>query len=143
MARLGSQVNDFSQLLPFLLRTWMYVSGVLFNIATLSLSVPPLVVAVLQLNPAALYITLMRNALLVTQRQSCAGLEPFNAQLCAEWNTPAKVRPRPRLSCMTARTAAAIANPDHFWYYAIGWAVVAIVVGFFFFWRAEAKYGRG
>ena len=33
VARLGSQVNDFSQLLPFLLRTWMYMSGVLFSIA--------------------------------------------------------------------------------------------------------------
>src|SRR6202044_988042 len=37
VARLGSQVNDFSQLLPFLMRTWLYVSGVLFSIGTLSL----------------------------------------------------------------------------------------------------------
>jgi teichoic acid transport system permease protein len=29
------------------------------------------------------------------------------------------------------------------WYYAIAWAVVALLIGFFFFWRAEAKYGRG
>ena len=36
VARLGSQVNDFSQLLPFLLRTWMYLSGVMFSIATLT-----------------------------------------------------------------------------------------------------------
>ena len=42
VARLGSQVNDFSQLLPFLLRTWMYVSGVLFSIATLSHQDAPL-----------------------------------------------------------------------------------------------------
>ena len=35
------------------------------------------------------------------------------------------------------------ANPNHFWYYAIAWAVVAAVIGFFFFWRAEARYGRG
>src|ERR1700735_1798251 len=32
VARVGSQVNDFSQLLPFLLRTWMYMSGVLFRV---------------------------------------------------------------------------------------------------------------
>ncbi len=36
VARLGSQVNDFSQLLPFLLRTWLYLSGVLFSIANLT-----------------------------------------------------------------------------------------------------------
>jgi teichoic acid transport system permease protein len=34
-------------------------------------------------------------------------------------------------------------SPDHYWYYAIGWAVLAMVLGFLFFWRAEAKYGRG
>ena len=36
-----------------------------------------------------------------------------------------------------------VTNPAHYWYYAIAWAVLALVVGFFFFWRAEAKYGRG
>ena len=33
IARLGAEVNDFSQLLPFLLRTWMYLSGVIFSLA--------------------------------------------------------------------------------------------------------------
>src|SRR5713226_3839608 len=69
VARLGSQVNDFSQLLPFLLRTWMYVSGVIFSIATLDLKSHRWIIAVLELNPAALYITLIRNALLLSQRQ--------------------------------------------------------------------------
>ena len=76
VARLGSQVNDFSQLLPFLLRTWMYVSGVLFNIGTLSHRARTAGSSIaLQLNPAALYITLVRNALLLTQRESTARLE--------------------------------------------------------------------
>src|SRR5262249_2884120 len=69
VARLGSQVNDFSQLLPFLLRTWMHVSGVIFSIATLDITRHRWIVAVLELNPAALYITLVRNALLESQRQ--------------------------------------------------------------------------
>jgi teichoic acid transport system permease protein len=34
-------------------------------------------------------------------------------------------------------------NPAHLWYYAAGWAVLALVVGFYFFWRAETGYGRG
>src|SRR5260221_7277904 len=61
-ARLGAQANDFSQLLPFLLRTWLYASGVLFSIATLSIKTHRWIVVVLQLNPAALYITLIRNS---------------------------------------------------------------------------------
>ena len=78
VARLGSQVNDFSQLLPFLMRTWLYVSGVLFSIATLDVNIRrrTKIVALLQLNPAALYITLIRNALLLTQRQSAPGSKP-------------------------------------------------------------------
>src|SRR5260370_41976883 len=64
VARLGSQVNDFSQLLPFLLRTWLYASGVLFSIATLSIKTHRWIVVVLQLKPAALSIALLRNALL-------------------------------------------------------------------------------
>ena len=29
------------------------------------------------------------------------------------------------------------------WLWGIGWAIVALVVGFVFFWEAETKYGRG
>ena len=143
VARLGSQVNDFSQLLPFLLRTWLYVSGVLFNIGTLALRSHRWIVIALQLNPAALYITLMRNALLETQRESAPGSKPFNAQLCAQWATEGHKVGAPAYIETQSAYCHYYANPNHFWYYAIGWAAVAIVVGFFFFWRAEAKYGRG
>jgi len=27
--------------------------------------------------------------------------------------------------------------------YGVGWAVVALVIGYFVFWRAEVTYGRG
>jgi teichoic acid transport system permease protein len=33
--------------------------------------------------------------------------------------------------------------PPHVWLLAVGWAVVAGVGGFLFFWQAEEKYGRG
>ena len=137
VARIGSQVNDFSQLLPFLLRTWMYVSGVLFSIAGLDIRTHRWAVGLLEINPAALYITLMRNALLTSQRLSAPGSKPYNAQLCALWDTKAKQYWYDSAYCHY------YANPAHFWYYGIGWAVLAVVVGFFFFWRAEAKYGRG
>jgi teichoic acid transport system permease protein len=142
VARLGSQVNDFSQLLPFLLRTWMYLSGVLFSILTLAQSsfgkMHHELVALMQLNPAALYITLMRLALLRSQRQSAPGSVPGNRALCKLW---------PGTSAhplyYNSKYCPAIVSPDHYWYYAVGWAVLAVALGFLFFWRAEAKYGRG
>jgi teichoic acid transport system permease protein len=137
VARVGSQVNDFSQLLPFLLRTWLYLSGVLFSIATLQIRSYRWAVALLELNPAALYITLMRNALLLSQRRSEPGSKPYNAHLCNLWNTKDQAYWYDSAHCHY------YANPDHFWLFGIGWAVFALVVGFFYFWRAEAKYGRG
>jgi teichoic acid transport system permease protein len=142
VARLGSQVNDFSQLLPFLLRTWMYISGVLFSTLTLARTSfgekHHELVALLQINPAAIYITLMRLALLKTQRESAPGSGPNNPALCKLWPAKGGVQ-----YLYNSRYCPAIVNPSHYWYYAVGWAVVAIVVGFIFFWRAEVRYGRG
>jgi teichoic acid transport system permease protein len=143
VARLGSQVNDFSQLLPFLLRTWMYVSGVLFSIATLDVKSHRWLVAVLELNPAALYITLVRNALLTTQRESAPGSQPYDKARCGIWAHAGHQPTATKAQLMDSAYCHYFANPNHFWYYAIGWAVVALVMGFFFFWRSEAKYGRG
>lgn len=143
VARLGSQVNDFSQLLPFLLRTWMYISGVLFSIASLDLRTHRWIIALLELNPAALYITLIRNAILLSQRESAPGSAPNNKQLCGVWVHAGHSPDATRQQLLDSAHCNFYANPDHFWYYAIGWAVVAMCLGFFFFWRAEAKYGRG
>jgi teichoic acid transport system permease protein len=143
VARLGSTVNDFSQLLPFLLRTWMYLSGVLFNIGTLTLNSHRFLIAILQLNPAALYITLIRNALLLSQRESTPGSKPYNKALCAVWKTAGHGAHATKQQLLDSAHCHYYANPAHYWYYAIAWAVVALVIGFWFFWRAEAKYGRG
>jgi teichoic acid transport system permease protein len=143
VARLGSTVNDFSQLLPFLLRTWMYLSGVLFNIGTLTLNSHRYLIVILQLNPAALYITLIRNALLLSQRQSQPGAAPFNKALCGVWVHAGHGAHATKQQLLDSAHCHYYANPAHFWYYAIAWAVVALVIGFWFFWRAEAKYGRG
>jgi teichoic acid transport system permease protein len=142
VARLGSQVNDFSQLLPFLLRTWMYLSGVLFSILTLAQSTfgkaHPLLVTLMQVNPAALYITLMRLALLQSARASAPGSAPANQALCALWKHATSGQ-----ALYDSRYCPAVLSPDRYWYYAVGWAVFALVAGFVFFWRAEVKYGRG
>ena len=151
VARLGSQVNDVSQLLPFLTRTWLYMSGVIFSIASLgprvaglSISASNKVIALLQLNPAALYITLTRNALMTSQRESAPGSKAHNAALCTVWHTAGQKRGAARQVLYdSAHCPFAGANPAHFWYYAAGWALLALVAGFFFFWRAETRYGRG
>jgi teichoic acid transport system permease protein len=134
VARLGSNVNDFSQLLPFLMRTWLYVSGVLFNIATLDIGRK--YIAILQINPAAIYISLVREALLTTQRQSQPGAMPYSKAKCDTWQHVKK-------PLDWSAYCHPVTNPAHYWTYGIAWAVLALVVGFYFFWRAEAKYGRG
>jgi teichoic acid transport system permease protein len=146
-ARLGSQVNDFSQLLPFLMRTWLYLSGVLFSIQNLDLakgsSVPAWAVPVLESNPAAVYITLVRNSIMASQRLSAPGSKHANAAMCAQWTNAVRNGSVPtRLQYYSAYCPAHI-TVLHFWYYGIGWAALALVVGFFFFWRAETRYGRG
>jgi teichoic acid transport system permease protein len=64
LARMGAKTPDLAQLMPFLLRTWMYASGVMFSISTMLEGRPEWIVRVLQVNPAAVYMDLMRFALI-------------------------------------------------------------------------------
>ncbi|MBK3644288.1 ABC transporter permease [Streptomyces sp. MBT33] len=67
MARMGAKTPDIAQLMPFVLRTWMYVSGVMWNIDKLTgqhSGLPSWVNPVLKAQPAAVYIDLMRYALI-------------------------------------------------------------------------------
>lgn len=69
MARAGAKTPDIAQLMPFVLRTWMYVSGVMWSIDKLlskHTGLPSWVVDVLRANPAAVYIDLMRFSLIDT-----------------------------------------------------------------------------
>ncbi|MET9601650.1 ABC transporter permease [Streptomyces sp. NPDC006459] len=107
MARIGSKSPDVSQLMPFVLRTWMYSSGVMWSIDQMLKSdhLPHWMLMLLKLNPAAVYIDLMRFAL----------IDSFGAH----------------------------SLPPHAWLLAIGWALLAGVGGFIWFWKAEEEYGRG
>ncbi|GAA3814205.1 ABC transporter permease [Streptomyces chiangmaiensis] len=107
LARLGARTPDIAQLMPFILRTWMYVSGVMWSIDKLTKNdnLPHLVTVALKLNPAAVYIDLMRFAL----------IDSFHAHQL----------------------------PPHVWAAATGWALLAGVGGFIYFWKAEETYGRG
>ncbi|WP_406861229.1 ABC transporter permease [Streptomyces sp. HUAS MG47] len=107
MARLAARTPDVSQLMPFVLRTWMYASGVMWSLHHLAGAgrLPDAAVTALQANPAALYIDLVRYAL----------VDSF--------------------------TAAQL--PPYAWALAAGWAVLAFVGGFVWFWQGEETYGRG
>jgi teichoic acid transport system permease protein len=141
VARMSAHVNDVAQLLPFLTRTWLYVSGVIFSIQ--ALDVGSAGKALLQLNPAALYITLMHNALMTSQRESAPGSKPYNEARCQAWHLHGQLAHAPARYLYDSAYCHAIVNPAHLWYYAAGWSVLALVVGFYFFWRAETGYGRG
>ncbi|NEB81245.1 ABC transporter permease [Streptomyces sp. SID14478] len=64
MARAGSKTPDLAQLMPFVMRTWMYASGVMFSIPIMLKGKPGWIADVLQWNPAAVYMDLMRFALI-------------------------------------------------------------------------------
>ncbi|MBL1105380.1 ABC transporter permease [Streptomyces sp. 5-8] len=105
VARLGAKTPDIAQLMPFVLRTWMYVSGVMWSIDKLTRKEPHIVRVLLELNPAAVYIDLMRFAL----------IDSFDGA----------------------------SLPPHVWAAAVGWALLAGIGGFIYFWKAEETYGRG
>lgn len=140
IARVGAGVTDFSQLLPFLLRTWMYLSGVIFSINRLAaLKGHAKLQALLHVNPAAVYIDLVRNALLKSQRLSAPGAEPYNAFRCGYYSAHKDLQPYWSAYCHPAP----LSSPAALWLLGGVWAAVALVIGFLFFWQAEARYGRG
>ncbi|MEU4895955.1 ABC transporter permease [Streptomyces sp. NPDC044780] len=66
LARMGAKTPDLAQLLPFLLRTWMYASGVMYPLEHMlnKAGAHPWVSDLLLANPAAVYMDLMRYALI-------------------------------------------------------------------------------
>ena len=66
MARLGSSTPDLAQLMPFVMRTWMYASGVMFPAVYMlreRAGAPEFLVTAAQFNPIYVYMELMRYAL--------------------------------------------------------------------------------
>lgn len=79
-ARIGAQVPDTTQVLPFVARIWMYVSGVMFSVPVFAKSHSHWVFNVLTNNPAYLFLQLSRHALLVGN-----GATPLNWLVTAAW----------------------------------------------------------
>ncbi len=135
MARFGAGAQDISQLVPFLLRVWRYFCGVMYSIASLPAALPEWAKNVLSFNPAAVYISLTRYAIMATFRADAPGAKPYNAARCAIF----AVKKTPSLQ--------AYCHPDfatsELWLAGAGWAVVTLVAGVLYFWQAETRYGRG
>jgi teichoic acid transport system permease protein len=135
MARVGAGAQDVSQLVPFMVRVWRYFCGVMYSIASLPAVLPGWAKGALSLNPAAVYISLTRYAIMATQRADAPGARPYDAARCALFNA----RKIPALQ--------AYCRPDmvtgELWLAGAAWAVVTLAAGVLFFWQAETRYGRG
>jgi teichoic acid transport system permease protein len=83
VARIGARTTDTAQLMPFVLRTWMYVSGVFYNLKVFTAHAPHWLAVVLDTNPALVYINLMRYALL--DSVSPGSLPPYVWPLAVGW----------------------------------------------------------
>ncbi|GAA3489174.1 ABC transporter permease [Streptomyces cremeus] len=85
LARLAARTPDLAQLLPFLLRTWMYASGVMWSVERFVRDdgVPGVVRVLLECNPAAVHIALMRYALI--DGYGAAGLPAHVWALAVAW----------------------------------------------------------
>ncbi|MEU2612030.1 ABC transporter permease [Micromonospora sp. NPDC007271] len=64
MARLGSKITDLKQVMPFVLRTWLYASGVLYPVTLFRDHLPHWAATLLEWNPPLIFIELARYSLL-------------------------------------------------------------------------------
>jgi len=114
VARIGAFTRDITQLIPFILRTWFYFSGIIYSVGKLDESAHikdhPWIKDVLEANPGYTYVELIRQNLIREYAHS---------------------------------PASSYENAGLLWFYAVMWAVLFLVVGFWWFYRAEERYGRG
>lgn len=83
LARIGAKVTDTAQLMPFILRTWMYGSGVLYSIDQVTQDHSVVLKVFMEGNPLAIFINLMRSALMESYHQQ--GLPPYAWLIAAGW----------------------------------------------------------
>ena len=91
VARLGSKVTDIKQLIPFIMRIWMYGSGVLYPVQRFTDHLTAGSWQLVEANPLLVYIELMRHALM-EDVQLANPLEPCSGSRPSVW----AVRGRPR-----------------------------------------------
>ncbi|RKN45440.1 ABC transporter permease [Micromonospora endolithica] len=85
MARVGSKVTDLKQIMPFVMRTWLYASGVLYPVALFRDHLPNWAATLLECNPPLVYIELARYALLDSHQEHVLGSPTRLWLLAAGW----------------------------------------------------------
>ena len=165
VARLGGSLADVSELIPFFLRITRYFCGVMYLIITLPAKLNGWEKQVLSLNPPAIFISLVRMALMSSVRINSAGNKPYNEAACSMFmiHTGDKLVNSQvvnlaqhgiteingvRVTVGMANNALqafcpAIVTNDQLWIFGALWGVVFFAVGIVFFWQAESLYGRG
>ncbi len=148
VARLGGAAADVSELIPFFLRISRYFCGVMYLVYTVTYRFQThgaWIGKVLSLNPAAVYISLVRVGFMSSYRADQPGNAPYNKAMCTYFlNAQGKDIPGTKTQdyAWLAHCAPSVTNND-LWIAAAGWGVLFFVVGIVFFWRAEHLYGRG
>jgi teichoic acid transport system permease protein len=169
VARLGGSLADVSELIPFILRITRYFCGVMYMVTTLPAAVPNWGVKLLSLNPPAVYISLVRVALMQSYRQNSPGNQPYSYHYCTAFHADTggssmviagKYVPLPSgtkvvdgytvighikvvpNAILQAYCHPVVTNND-LWLAAVGWGLGFFVLGVLFFWQAESQYGRG
>src|SRR5262249_12973879 len=104
-------------------------------IASLPAALPEWAKNVLSFNPAAVYISLTRYAIMSSFRANAPGAKPYNAVRCAIFN--ARKIPSLQAYCHPEPV------PAELWLAGLGWALVTLAAGVLYFWQAETRYGRG
>jgi teichoic acid transport system permease protein len=137
VSRMGGSIADVSELIPFFLRVSRYFCGVMYMVTTLPPTVPHWALKVLSLNPPAVYISLVRVALMKSYRTNSPGNAPYHAVSCAKFHA------NPGHNIPLQATCHAIVTNADLWVAAVGWGIGVFLIGIVFFWQAESKYGRG
>jgi teichoic acid transport system permease protein len=149
VARMGGSMADVSELIPFFLRITRYFCGVMYMVTTLPARVPEWALKVLSLNPPAVFISLVRVALMRSYRDNAPGNAPYNAAACALFHkdpggTHFSTAAHKLVSNAPLQASChAIVTNNDLWIAAVGWGVGFFVIGIVFFWQAENLYGRG
>lgn len=82
VARIGARVPDTAQIVPFIARVWMYTSGIMYSVQVFAHGHPYWVSTILTLNPASVYLSLGRHAVLVGSNVS-----PIMWLVAIAWST--------------------------------------------------------
>lgn len=66
LARLTARLGDIKELIPFVMRTWQYLSGVFFSIPVFAADQPKIIRDILLANPMAANIDIVRSSVMAT-----------------------------------------------------------------------------